>query len=80
MVDEDGFELPVGRYTLPDGREVVGLSDFELRAVARDGWRRQAMADAALEAKLKRLRSELGGSSSVPAPVIQGEGGQASLF
>lgn len=47
--------LPVGPYTLPDGREFVGLSDFEVRALARDAWRRQQIADGLLAQRLAAL-------------------------
>jgi hypothetical protein len=52
MTDE---KLPVGRYTLPDGREVVGLDEFEVRRMARESWRLQGIADVRLALKLEAM-------------------------
>lgn len=42
-------------YTTPDGRTFVVLDDFELRASARDAWRRQQVADLILDQKLSAM-------------------------
>ena len=45
------------------------LSDFELRASAREAWRRQAIADQALERRLARDRLV---TQSPLAPEVKG--------
>jgi hypothetical protein len=64
----DDVKLPVGAYHLGDGRQFVGLDDFQLRAMARDGWRRQQIADAALFRKLDAARSA---RAARPAPPLE---------
>lgn len=60
-MDQDFF--PVGAYKLPDGREVVGLDEREVRARAASAWRRQAVAD-------DRLERRLASSPGRPPPVL----------
>lgn len=55
--------LPVGEYTLPDGRSFVGMDDVELRDAAASAWRRQAVADDVLARKLAT-------DPARPAPVL----------
>lgn len=55
--------LPVGEYTLPDGRTFVGLDDVELRDAAARAWRRQSVADDVLARKLAA-------DPARPAPVL----------
>lgn len=54
-VDTENF--PLGWYVLLDGRRVYGHNDLELRAMARESWRVQRLADLALEVRLDALRS-----------------------
>lgn len=51
-----GEAFPVGQYSLEDGRIVVGLDEFQLRASARESWRRQAVADERLALRLAAQR------------------------
>lgn len=55
-------DLPLGHYTLPDGREVYGMNAFELSAFIRDANRKQYLADVHLARELDRNRK------SVPQP------------
>jgi hypothetical protein len=50
--------FPLGWYTLPDGREVYGMNEFEIRAAARDAMRKQLAADQVLERRLASLRQD----------------------
>jgi len=45
--------LMPGRYTLPDGREFVVLDDFEVRARARESWKKQNHADGVLADRMR---------------------------
>lgn len=57
-VDTENF--PLGWYVLLDGRRVYGHNDLELRAMARESWRVQRLADFALEVRLDALRAVAG--------------------
>lgn len=63
--------LPVGQYLLDDGRAVVGLDEFQLRAAAREGWRLQAVADARLEFRLHSQRRNHAAPPVTAKPAVQ---------
>lgn len=56
QADDEG--LPVGWYTLPDGRRFYGMNDFELRAASREAWRLQQIADVRLAIRLDAQRPQ----------------------
>lgn len=49
------LKLPLGPYTLPDGREFYGMDELELRCFCREAARLQRIADLSLELKLLAL-------------------------
>lgn len=64
-------QLPVGWYELEDGRQVYGMTDFEVRAAARDGWRRQQAADLLLAQKLAAARPAAVAAPAPARPLFQ---------
>lgn len=64
-------KLPVGPYTLADGRQFVGMNEFELRAFCREGWRQQQVADIRLAYRLEAMRThvvQVGPGAGKPVP------------
>jgi hypothetical protein len=70
-IERDG--LPVGDYALADGRRFVGMDDFQLRAAAREAWRRQQIADAHLARRLAASPRPVPVRSATPARFTTGD-------
>jgi hypothetical protein len=49
-------KMPVGKHTLPDGREFEYMNDVQLLAFTREGNRKQHLADMRLGLQLDKFR------------------------
>lgn len=63
--------LPVGWYTLADGRKFYGMNEFELKAAAREGWRLQQIADFSLSLRLQAFCPTASHPPAPAKPVLQ---------
>jgi hypothetical protein len=74
FADRDPFLAPAGEKAADQvelnsvGCAIPILNDFEVRQIARDAWRRQAVADERLESRLRQQRQPSQGANEKPQP------------